>query len=82
LLLTGDNDTGKVCFVSDATGNNRIDGDALAGEVEVMTTHTPRIEQYYNSLIGHGRHRVAPTMAEAQRDLRRVTVAETPISVL
>lgn len=47
-----------------------------------MTTHAPRIEQYYNSLIGRGRHRVAPTMAEARKDLRRVAEAETPYSVV
>ncbi len=54
----------------------------MAGEVEAMTTHTPRIEQYYSALVGHGRHRVAPTIAEARQDLRRVTEADTPYSVL
>ncbi len=41
-----------------------------------MTTPTPRIHEYYNALVGRGRHVVAPTISEARRDLRRATEAE------
>ena len=44
-----------------------------------MTTHTMRIEQYYNALVSRGRHEVAPSIREARTDLKRVVEARLPV---
>ena len=41
-----------------------------------MTVHAMRVEQYYNAIVGRGRTRVAPSMREVRRELRRQAVSE------
>lgn len=43
-----------------------------------MTKHTPRLERYYNALIGRSRVGDLPSIGEARRDLRRDAERQLP----